>query len=87
MKRLRLSRRVTKSPLNFALVLSAAFIPVKEPMDDEIYRGIRDEFTDNFDEEMELQLGELSEEASGDRPEGAHLTDFRRHYLRGLLRL
>lgn len=56
-------------------------------MDDEIYRGIRDEFTDNFDEEMELQLGELSEEASGDRPEGAHLTDFRRHYLRGLLRL
>ncbi len=60
---------------------------MKEPMDDEIYRRIRDEFTDNFDEEMELQLGELSEEASGDGREGAHLTDFRRQYFRELLRL
>ena len=54
---------------------------------DDIHRRIRDEFTDNFDEEMELQLGELSEEASGDGREGAHLTDFRCRYFRELLRL
>lgn len=54
---------------------------------DDIHRRIRDEFTDNFDEEMELQLGELYEEASDDGREGAHLTNFRRHYFRELLRL
>ena len=56
----RLSRLVTESPLSLLLfcprVLSAAFISAKEPMDDEIDRRIRDEFTDNFDEEMELKL-------------------------------
>jgi len=56
-------------------------------MEDEIYRCIREEFTDNFDEELELQLGELSEESSGDSGKGSNLSDFRRQYFRELLRL
>lgn len=59
-----------------------------EPMDEEeIFRRIREEFTDNFDEELEMELRDFSEEDRSDQTETGGATDFRRLYFRELHRL
>ena len=57
-------------------------------MDEEaLFRRIREEFTDNFDEELEIQLGELAEEHELESGDASEVRDFRRQYFRELLRL
>tara|TARA_R110002096_G_scaffold27577_18_gene84231 strand:- start:640 stop:1542 length:903 start_codon:yes stop_codon:yes gene_type:complete len=57
-------------------------------MDEEaLFRRIREEFTDNFDEELEIQLGELAEEHELESGDVSEIRDFRRQYFRELLRL
>ena len=53
----------------------------------ELFRRIRDEFTDNFDEELEMELSDWSEDHVSDEMQGDELSDFRRRYFRELHRL
>lgn len=54
--------------------------------EDELIRRIRDEFIDNFDEQIELELEDYSEESRADNLE-ENVSDFRRMYFRELHRL
>ncbi len=57
-------------------------------MDEEaFFKRIREEFTDNFDEELEIELGEYSSEHRSDAEQKEGLSSFRRQYFRELLRL
>ncbi|MDF2377998.1 MAG: polyphosphate kinase 2 [Verrucomicrobiales bacterium] len=57
-------------------------------MDEEaFFKRVREEFTDNFDEELEIELGDFSDENRSDSRQAGELSDFRRQYFRELLRL
>ncbi|MDF1824034.1 MAG: polyphosphate kinase 2 [Verrucomicrobiales bacterium] len=55
--------------------------------EEEMFKRVRAEFTDNFDEELEIELGEYSDEHRSDAAQAMGLSEFRRQYFRELLRL
>ncbi len=55
--------------------------------EEEMFKRVRAEFTDNFDEELEIELGEYSDELRSDAKQAEGLSEFRRKYFRELLRL
>ncbi|MDF1658100.1 MAG: polyphosphate kinase 2 [Verrucomicrobiales bacterium] len=55
--------------------------------EEEMFKRVRAEFTDNFDEELEIELGEYSDEHRSDAKQAEGLSEFRRQYFRELLRL
>ena len=55
--------------------------------EDELISRVRDEFIDNFDEELEMELHDLAEESRGDDSEAGGASEFRRRYFRELHRL
>ena len=57
-------------------------------MDEEaLIRRIREEFIDNFDEELEMEIHDFSEENESDNKMMGGASEFRRIYLRELHRL
>lgn len=57
-------------------------------MDEEaFFKRVREEFTDNFDEELEMELGDYAGEYRSDASQEGGPSDFRRKYFRELLRL
>ena len=59
------------------------------PLDhEEIIRRIGRDLADSYDEELELELEDLTEDGGPERPtSGAEERQYRRHYFRELLRL
>lgn len=55
--------------------------------EDELISRVRDEFIDNFDEELEMELHDLAEESRGDDAEEGGASEFRRRYFRELHQL
>ena len=55
--------------------------------EDELIQRIREEFTDNFDEELEMDLHDLSEEGRADESVEGGAREFRMLYFRELHRL
>lgn len=52
-----------------------------------IFKRVREEFTDNFDEELELELSDYADERRSDEGQPGDLSLFRRQYFSELLRL
>ncbi|MDF1755726.1 MAG: polyphosphate kinase 2 [Verrucomicrobiales bacterium] len=55
--------------------------------EDEFFRRFREQYQDNFDEEIELSLGDWAEENQSDENQGGDVAEFRRIYFRELHRL
>ncbi|MCB1231760.1 MAG: polyphosphate kinase 2 [Verrucomicrobiae bacterium] len=55
--------------------------------EDELISRVREEFIDNFDEELEMELHDLAEESRGDESVDGDPAQFRRLYFRELHRL
>ena len=52
-----------------------------------MFERIRKEFLDNFDEELEMELEDYSEDKRSDEAQEGSTSDFRRSYFRELHRL
>lgn len=77
---------MTESTRNSLLILPV--IAHLSGMDeDAMFQRIRKEFLDNFDEELEMELGDFSEEDSSDLDQGEDVSEYRRRYFRELHRL
>ena len=55
--------------------------------EEELFRRVREEFVDNFDEEFEMELGDFSEENPSDKRQMDEVAEFRQIYFRELHRL
>ena len=61
--------------------------PARVEATEEMFARIREDYIDQFDEELELQLGEIEEGGGSDNEQGDASAEFRRLYFKELYRL